>query len=397
VSPEFDRRVAGELDLREIQTAAYLMQNFEANKLSGNFGVRWVRTTVNANIVNPVPAGKCLHIEPGKTAAPCAAYPDAILTAGDAQTYLANTPFVASSSGLYYKTPVERNFDHVLPSLNMRYDLDKSMVARLGASKTIGRQNYNILGQGFSGQTCAGAEGCVVTGPNPNLRPMTADNFDLAFSWYFAPQSVFSATLFKSNIDGYVKTGSLKQDNSFVELVDPADNTVKQYFVKSSGQQGARIQGIDLSFERPIGWGFGMTSNISRATTEVDDGRPMVGASEWAGNLGGYFENDVFSARLVYNYRGKYVSSSTAPAPTANSQGLSVINGVAMPVALTWAAPVTNVALSMTYKFNKNIELSFNATNLTDPARGQYRYSEDEPQKLDVSGRQYYFNLKYKI
>jgi iron complex outermembrane receptor protein len=167
--------------------------------------------------------------------------------------------------------------------------------------------------------------------------------------------------------------------------------------VKSSGQQGARIQGIDLSFERPIGWGFGMTSNISRATTEVDDGRPMVGASEWAGNLGGYFENDIFSARLVYNYRGKYVSSSTAPPATANSQGLSVINGVTMPVALIWAAPVTNVALSMTYKFNKNIELSFNATNLTDPARGQYRYSEDEPQKLDVSGRQYYFNLKYKI
>ena len=54
----------------------------------------------------------------------------------------------------------------------------------------------------------------------------------------------------------------------------------------------------------------------------------MVGASEWAGNLGGYFENDKMSARLVWNYRSEYVASSTAPAPTANSQGLYVINGI---------------------------------------------------------------------
>ena len=85
--------------------------------------------------------------------------------------------------------------------------------------------------------------------------------------------------------------------------------------------QGARIGGIEVAFERPLWGSFGITSNVSRAKTRVDDGRPMVGASEWAGNLGGYFENDRLSARLVWNYRGKYVSSTTAPAPTANACG----------------------------------------------------------------------------
>jgi iron complex outermembrane receptor protein len=205
-----------------------------------------------------------------------------------------------------------------------------------------------------------------------------------------------AVNIFQSNIDGYVKTGAIKQDAT-VDLIDPADNVIKPFFVNSSSQQGARIRGIDLSYEQPIGKGFGIQGNISRAMTNVDDGRPMVGASEWAGNLGGYFENDQFSVRLVYNYRGAYVSSSTAPAPTANSQGLSVINGVTMPVALTWAAPVANVALSMNYYINKNMELAFSATNLLDPARATYRYSEAEPQKLDVSGRQYYLSLKYKL
>ena len=35
--------------------------------------------------------------------------------------------------------------------------------------------------------------------------------------------------------------------------------------------------------------------------------------------------------------------------------------------------------------------------NLTNAKRAQYRYSEQEQQKLDVSGRQYYVNLRYKF
>ena len=396
VTPEFDRRVAGEIDLRERQSAAYVMQNIEAGALSGNAGLRYVKTKINANLVTPIKNGVCQKIEPGQPVVPCAAFPTAIVTAGDGSSYLDGVPFNPLGGTIYFKTPTERVFNHVLPSLNLRYELTKDMVGRLGLSRTIGRQNYNILGAAFGTPSCNSAAGCTVNGPNPDLKPLTSDNFDLSWSWYFAPKSAFTVDYFQSTIDGYVKTGTVTQ-GATVDLVDPADNVTKTFFVNSSGQQGARIKGIDLAFERPLGMGFGMQSNITRSTTEVDDGRPMVGASDWEGNLGGYFENDTFSARLVFNYRGRYVASTTAPAPTANSQGLSVINGVTLPTALTWAAPVTNVALSMGYNFNKNLSLSFNATNLTNPGRAQYRYSEQEPQKLDISGRQYYLTLKYKL
>jgi iron complex outermembrane receptor protein len=123
----------------------------------------------------------------------------------------------------------------------------------------------------------------------------------------------------------------------------------------------------------------------------------MTGASEWAGNLGGYFENDRLSARLVWNYRGKYVSSTTAPSPTANSQGLSIINGVAMPTAPTMAKGVATLAASVNYTLRPGLVLSLDATNLTNAKRAQYRYSEEEQQKLDVSGRQVYVNIKYRF
>lgn len=394
-SPEFERRVASEIDMRERQSAAYVMANLEGDKWSGNAGVRFVRTRVNALISTPIPAGACDRTEPGKPATTCAAYPGAITTAGDGVSYFDGVPFNPKSGIMYYKAPTDRTFNNVLPSVNLRYEMDRDIIVRFGASRTIGRQNYNVLGAGFGTPGCD-AGGCKVTGPNPDLKPLISDNVDVAWAWYFARRSMAAANVFHSRIDGYVKTGT--SGTSTVDLLDPRDQTVKTFFINSSSQQGAKISGIELSYEQPFGdTGFGFTSNVSRAKTKVDDGRPMVGASEWAGNLGGYFENDTVSARLVANYRGKYVSSTTAPSPTANSQGQSVINGVAMPTAPTMAAGVTTLAFSASYNLSRNLVLSFDATNLTNAKRAQYRYSTEEPQKLDVSGRQYYVNLKYKF
>ena len=395
VSPEFDRRVAGEIDMRERQTAAYVMQNLEGEHWSGNVGLRFVQTHINAQIVTPISTALCPKIEPGQPATPCVKVPGAINTAGDGSTYYEGVPFNPLQGAVYYKTPTDRKYNDLLPSLNLRFELMPQLIGRFALSKTIGRQNYNALGSGFSGATCAAA-GCTVNGPNPDLKPLYAKNIDASLAWYFAPRSVAQVNLFASNISGYVKTGLIKQ-GATIDLVDPADNTVKTYFINTSSQQGAKIHGVELVYEQPIGAGFGIQTNFSRAKTKVDDGRPLVGASEYSANLGGYFENDTFSARLVYNYRGKYVASSTAPAPTANSQGNSVINGVAQPVALFWAAPVSNVAFSMNYNLSKDLRVSFDATNLTNPTRAQYRYSEEEQQKLDVSGRQYYVTIRYQF
>ena len=58
---------------------------------------------------------------------------------------------------------------------------------------------------------------------------------------------------------------------------------------------------------------------------------------------------------------------------------------------------MTTLAFNASYNIAPNLILSFDATNLTNVRRAQYRYSEQEQQKLDVIGRQYYLNLKYKF
>ena len=394
-TPDWERRIASELHMRERQSAAYIMGNLEGDKWSGNMGLRFVRTQVNAAIPTPISPGICERTEPGKPATTCAAFPDAVTTAGDLQPYYDGVPFNPKTGNMGYFTNVDRTYNNVLPSMNVRYEMADNQIVRFGASRTIGRQNYNIIGAGFGSPTCTSA-GCQVTGPNPGLRPLISDNVDLSWAWYFGRRSLVSANVFYSKIDGYVKTGTVGKET--VELWDSQTMGTKTYSVNTASQQGARIGGIELSYEQPIGnTGFGFTSNVSRAKTKVDDGRPMVGASEYAANLGGYFENDKVSTRLVANYRSEYVASSTAPLPTANSQGMSNIGGILMPTAPIMAAGNTTLAFNASYNITPQLVVSFDATNLTNTRRAQYRYSEEEPSKLDVSGRQYYVNLKYKF
>ncbi len=392
---DWERRVSTELDMRERQSAAYVMANLESDRWSGDLGLRYVRTKVNAAVPSPIPAGLCPRTEPGKPVTTCAAVPGAITTASDGVQYYDGVPFVVNSGVMYFKEAKESTFNNLLPSMNIRYELAKDHILRFGASKTIARQNYNLLGAGYGSPACTDGV-CQVTGPNPNLEPLFSKNLDLSYSWYLGSRSMFGFNLFASNITGYPKTGIAGQDT--VELLDPRDSQIKTFAVNSASQQDARIRGIEVMYEQPFGaTGFGFTSNASKSRTRVADGRPMVGASEYAANLGLYFEDDKLSARLVANYRSEYINTSTAPAPNANSQGLSTINGILMPVAPTIAAPVTTLAFNASYNLTQNLQLSFNATNLTNVKRAYYRYSEEEQQKLDVSGRIYYLNLKYRF
>src|SRR5690606_32850315 len=54
-SKEWERRVSSEIDMRERQSSAYLMANLEGERWSGNIGVRYVRTVVDAQIATPIP------------------------------------------------------------------------------------------------------------------------------------------------------------------------------------------------------------------------------------------------------------------------------------------------------------------------------------------------------
>ena len=96
------RNWPAELDVKEKDSAAYLMANLAGNKWRSNVGVRVVRT--QQTTVTNVPGGE-------------------------------NPIGQENIFGTYTPTVVKHSYTDVLPSANIKFDLSKDLVARAAVAK----------------------------------------------------------------------------------------------------------------------------------------------------------------------------------------------------------------------------------------------------------------------
>jgi len=141
--------------------------------------------------------------------------------------------------------------------------------------------------------------------------------------------------------------------------------------INSSGS----VTGVELSWQQPLWENFGAYANYTYADGEEDGGGDLVGTSKNTYNLGAYYENEVFNARLSYTYRSDFYS------------------GLDRSTAF-YQASVGNLSGSLGYKFNDNISVTFDALNLNNPTLRYYALNKDQPRSIYQSGRQYYLNLR---
>ena len=173
--------------VKEENSAAYAMGEFELDpSKTGNFGVRLVKTRLDSLSYQALTAAQCAVLQP-------CTIPEAI---------------VGSRYATYIPRLVSTENNAVLPSLNVRWQLDKQNDIRLGISRSLGRANYNELAGAVS------LNDTLLTGSsgNPKLKPILSNNVDLSWSRYFAPRAYVSAGVFAQNLENYVKTGTSSID-----------------------------------------------------------------------------------------------------------------------------------------------------------------------------------------
>ena len=95
-------------------------------------------------------------------------------------------------------------YDDVLPSLNLVYDLSESLLVRFGAAKVMTRPNLGQITPGAA--VSVSGNNRTVTVGNPTLDPFRAKSYDLGVEWYFAPESLLSLALFYKDVDSFVQT-----------------------------------------------------------------------------------------------------------------------------------------------------------------------------------------------
>lgn len=362
--PVLNRSLTSGYGVTEKNGAAYLMGEFElGSKFSGNTGLRMVTTTVNSLSYQAL--SQC-------TALQACAVPGAI---------------VGSALGTYLAREVSTQHKAILPSLNLRWELDSKLIARASASRSLGRPNYNELAGAVS------LNDTLLTGSsgNPLLKPVTSNNVDATLAWYFAPRAVASVGVFTQRLHDYVKSGV-----SQIEYYNISQGKMTSYDVSSRIGVKARLKGAEAALEMPVGAGFGVGINGTYVDSKDQDGVEMLGTSKWTYNLRGFYEDDRLSASLAWNYRTDYSfgfvgNGTNVPTRDAKTGVITTYNG------LRYYKGYGSLSASIGFKINKDLSLHVDGNNLLNPVRHTYDLSENAPGYWHESGRQFYVNLRMKF
>ena len=150
------------------------------------------------------------------------------------------------------------------------------------------------------------------------------------------------------------------------------------------------LSGIELNFQHTFSNGFGASINFTRVrsglkykngTVGDQTGTALVGLGD-SGNIVGFYENEAFSARVAYNWRGKYLSNNYS-----GSEG-------AQPL-YTEAYGQMDVALG--YSVNKNLSLQFEVINLGDKYTRTHMRDELQIGGATQLGRRMMVGARYKF
>jgi iron complex outermembrane recepter protein len=286
------------------------------------------------------------------------------------------------SGGQPLLATVDREYSDVLPSLNLVYDLSDEFLVRFGAAKVMTRPNLGNLNPGAA--VSVSGNNRTVTAGNPLLDPFRAKAYDLAFEWYFAPESLVSVAVFYKDIDSFVQT--IRETRPFTgnPLGLPDSVAVAAcgatagctpdadwQFNLPANTPGGDLTGFEISYQQPFSFlpgfwsNFGTVLNYTSVESEIDyldatgavtATADLTGLSKDAFNATLYFDNKTFSARVAAAYRSDYLT--TVPGRNGND-----VEGT---------ASTMNIDFSSSYNINDNISISFEALNITDEVDDQW-------------------------
>ncbi|WP_454718037.1 TonB-dependent receptor [Caulobacter segnis] len=324
---------AGNWNIEENIDAAYAQANFKADNIRGNFGVRYVKTSVNS-------AG-----------------------------YVCKPGAACNTQADWTWQTTKKSYDNVLPSVNIIVDAREDLVFRFAAAQVIARPNYADMTNYFwlSDGILTGGGG------NPALDPYKSSNFNASAEWYFQPQAILSAEVFYKDINNYILTQT--QPESYF---NQSQGRVTTYQISRPFNAGsAEVKGVAVAYQQTFGAGFGLLANYTYADAEGKAGAPLPYSSKNQINISPFYEMGPFSARATFNWRSKYFTG--------------VDRGDNMFVRAQKSLDAT-----VGYAVNQNITVSVSGQNLLDTeyyayanttalARGVYRTGRKLQATLNVS------------
>ena len=265
-----------------------------------------------------------------------------------------------------------------LPNASIRAHLTDKLQARFSYAKTASRPDFGSLNPSLTlNPPTENRLGFGSTG-NSNLAEIKSDNIDVSLEWYFGRSSSLTGTYFHRSISGYI------QNYGVAETIGGIPYTITQPESAGSGT----LKGVEVAYQQFYDFlpgalsGLGLQLNFTRITGSTQAPAvfggaavttPLGNVSKNNGNAVLIYEKYGISARLAYNYRGKFIDSFNP-------------GGVQLP-AYNVIKAQNHLDFSFAYDLNSHIELTVDATNLTKERAYEYLGTPLLPQNVRLEDR----------
>lgn len=312
------------------------------------------------------------------------------------ETKTSSTGVIVDENDELIEVTVDRKYDDWLPAFNVVLEPGEDFLIRAGFAQVMARPSLGNLTPGGSIDTFNGPPYGIEFG-NPGLDPFRATNLDLAFEWYFAEESLVSVGLFYKDVGSFfTETDTIETTFSQsglpasvasptsplgIDLANGEDPAVEIEQVVNG--DSAKVKGLEFIYQQPFAFLPGVFGNtgFTGNYTYVDSDE-IIGFSDHAFNATFYYEDDRLGARLTGAYRSDYVTTNPRSSDGREERGV---------------ASTFNLDFAMQYAVTDNIELTFDALNLTD----EYEHQTFDMLKLPTlyhhTGRNFLLGARYNF
>ncbi|MFZ1744064.1 MAG: TonB-dependent receptor [Pontixanthobacter sp.] len=303
-------------------------------------------------------------------------------------------------------------YAHLLPSMNLSFEVSPDMKLRLGAARTLARPRMDQLNASSNASVSALPQGPLNSifsggGGNPKLRPYVAEGVDVSYEWYFGGGEGYLAVAgyYKWLSDFVNPNASVVRDFSYlVPSLTAAQQTVvantTTLGIVSGPDNGAKghIAGVEASLSLPFsmfspsleGVGFQTSASYTDSQLSIPSINASVdvpGLSKWVVNSTIYLEKSGFEARVSHRYRTTF---------------LAEFIGISASRSFRQTRPESIFDAQIGYRFDggslDGLSLTVQALNLTDEPFINYQ-NGDTAQIIDYEryGRTYLVGASYKF
>jgi len=350
--------------VEEKDRGAYLMGEFSTElgslPLSGNVGVRYVRTKQSSTGLSTLASGTV-------------------------------------------STTENRTYNDTLPSFNLVAEVSPDFLIRLGAAKVMSRPGLGSLTPGATVAVAGGAR--TISSGNPDLEPIRATNVDLGFEWYFSEGAMAGIGLFYKDIESFVQTTREVRPFSDSGLPESllagtgASASDDFTYTRPVNTPGGELHGVEANYTQPFSFLPGRWSNLGlqlnytwvdsqiqylTSTGAASLKTDLTGLSKNSYNSTLFYEGEKLGARVSYTHRDGYYTQVPASVQGFSFHGMDAVD---------------TVDASISWKIDDHLEVSLEGINLTNETSNEWVGTSawKLPLTYTQTGREFLLGLRYKF